>query len=96
MELPLLQEPAVKSSNPKGSLVHNDLSSGEGQAEQTGTGRNRAALQAEMVEGGEDAVMTGKVLPSSHGQQCAVNSSVPSWSNFHSTHSSAESQREHT
>lgn len=31
-----------------------------------------------------------------HGQQCAVDSFVLPWSNFHSIHSSAESQREHT
>lgn len=53
MELPLLQEPAVKSSNPKGFLVHSDLSLGKSQAEQTGTGRNRAVLQAKMAEDGE-------------------------------------------
>lgn len=62
MDLPLLEQPAVKSSNPKGSLVYNDLSSGKGQAEQTGTGRNRADLQTKMAEGGEGGVMMGKVL----------------------------------
>lgn len=62
MELPLLQQPAVKNSNPKASLGHSDLSSGKGQAEQTGTGKNREFLQAKMAECGEGAVMTGKVL----------------------------------
>lgn len=100
MELSLLQHPAVKSSNPKGSLEHKDLSSGKGQAQQPGTGRNSSSPDKD-GRGWRRRSDDGKSAPSRgsrallHGQQCAEDSSALSWSNFHNTDSSAESQREH-
>lgn len=63
--------------------MHNDLSSGKGQAEQKGTGRNRAVLQAKMAEDGEGAVMMGKVLLAEVAELCSMVSSVL-WTALHS------------
>lgn len=83
------------------SLGHSDLSSGKGQADRRGQERT-GHFSRQRWQRVERAQCWWVSAPSRgsqallHGQQCAVDSFVLPWSNFHSIHSSAESQREHT
>lgn len=92
MELPLLQQPAVRAQIQRDlwcTMISAQVKDRKEQGSSPGKDGRRWRTRSD--DGKCAPSRDSQALP--HGQQRAVHSSVLSWSNFHS---SAESQREHT